>query len=68
MKQLGNLAIVCARRPELLMQVHAGRVTVFVGEGPQRWALCADWENDMEIDSIIRELNFGKYAMKKEAA
>lgn len=28
MKQLGNLAMVCARRPETLMQLHDGRVTV----------------------------------------
>ena len=33
MKQLGNLALVCARRPGILMQVYGGQVSVFVGTG-----------------------------------
>lgn len=66
MKQLGNLAIVCARRPEVLMQVHDGKVTVYVGSGPERAALHTAWDNDAEISRIVHELNFGKYA--KEAA
>lgn len=36
MKQLGNLSIVCAKRPDVLMQVYGGRVSVHVGEGPER--------------------------------
>ena len=66
MKQLGNLAVVCARRPEVLMQIHDGKLTVFVGAGPNRAALHTSWDNDTEISRIIHELNFGKYA--KEAA
>lgn len=31
MKQLGNLAMVCARRPEVMMQLHEGMVSVCVG-------------------------------------
>jgi len=31
MKQLGNLAIVCARRSNVLLQMLNGRVMVFVG-------------------------------------
>ena len=27
MKQLGNLSIVCAKRPDVLMQVYGGRVS-----------------------------------------
>ena len=34
MKQLGNLAIVCAKRPEVLMQIYGGEVAVHVGTGP----------------------------------
>ena len=66
MKQLGNLAIVCARRPEVLMQLHNSEVVVFVGAGPERATLHTAWDNDAEIDRIVHELNFGKYA--KEAA
>ncbi|NBI66580.1 hypothetical protein D1646_07075 [Pseudoflavonifractor sp. 60] len=66
MKQLGNLAIVCARRPEALMQVYGGKVTVYVGSGPEREVLHTAWDNDAEISRIVHELNFGKYA--KEAA
>lgn len=62
MKQLGNLAIVCARRPETLMQVHGGKVTVYVGSGPEREVLHTAWDNDTEISRIVYELNFGKYA------
>lgn len=65
MKQLGNLALVCARRPEVLMQLHGGTVSVHVDTGPERAALCTEWDNDAEIERIIRELNFGKYRERK---
>lgn len=65
MKQLGNLAIVCAQRPELLMMVHDGAVTVFVGAGPERNALTARWTDDAEVSRIINALNFGEYAPKR---
>lgn len=67
MKQLGNLAVVCARRPELLLQIHSGKVSVHVSEGPRRETLHAGWEDDSAITRLIHELNFGKYAeMGKE--
>jgi hypothetical protein len=62
MKQLGNLAIVCARRPEILLQIHSGEVSVRVGEGPRRETLHTGWEDDTAITQLIYELNFGKYA------
>lgn len=62
MKQLGNLAIVCARRPDVLMQIHGGMVSVHVGQGPERAVLSADWENDAKISSIVQELSFGRYS------
>jgi len=71
MKQLGNLAIVCAKRPEVLMQVHNGQVSVHVGAGPDRAVLHTQWDNDAEIGNIVYELNFGKYrerSMTYEAA
>ena len=33
MKQLGNLAVVCAQRPDVLMQIYGSEVSVHVGEG-----------------------------------
>ncbi len=65
MKQLGNLAVVCARRPEVLMQVHGGEVSVHVGAGPERAVMHTTWDNDTEISRVIYELNFGKYREKK---
>ena len=61
MKQLGNLAIVCAQRPEVLMQIHGGIVTVHVGCGPERGEndqlvriktsnMYDDWDSEFERD------------------
>lgn len=61
MKQLGNLAIICAQRQSVLLHIQNGMVSVFVGAGPDRAVLSTRWDNDMEIEDIIRELNFGKY-------
>ena len=62
MKQLGNLAMVCARRPEVMMQLHGGKVSVFVGAGPERAVMDSTWDNDAEISRIVHELNFGRYS------
>lgn len=67
MKQLGNLALVCARRPSVLMQIHDGEVTVHVGAGPERATLRATSDDNAAISEIIRELNFGRYARKGAA-
>lgn len=61
MKQLGNLAVVCAQRPDVLMQIYGNEVSVHVGEGPERAVFSTKWD-DETIQSIIRELNFGRYA------
>lgn len=61
MKQLGNLAIICAQRKSVLLQIQGGMASVFVGAGPNRDVLSARWDDDAEIIRIIRELNFGKY-------
>ena len=65
MKQLGNLAIVCAQRPEVLMQIHGGIVTVHVGCGPERASLHTAWDDDAGVSCIVHELNFGKYREMK---
>lgn len=67
MKQLGNLAIVCAKRPEVLLQIYNGQATVHVGQGSERAALCAAWDDDEQIGSIIYELNLGKYSDRSAA-
>ena len=67
MKQLGNLAMVCAQRPEMLMQIHAGTVSVYVGEGPERAVLSTAWDDDEAINKIVHDLNFGRYAVKRSA-
>ena len=67
MKQLGNLALVCTRRPEVLLQAYHSKVTVHVGQGPERMVLCAAWADDAQICRIIHELNFGTYSGGKVA-
>ena len=67
MKQLGNLALVCARRPEVLLQLYNGQVTVHVGQGLERAMLCAAWDDDAQICRIIHALNFGTLRSEKAA-
>jgi len=67
MKQLGNLAMVCAQRSEVLMTVFNGSVTVCLGNGPDRKILTAPWNDDEKINRLIYELNFGAYAEKRSA-
>ncbi len=66
MKQLGNLAIVCAKREDVLMQLHCGIVSVHFGSGPQRETVTAKWDDDKAISAIVYELNFGKRAEKRK--
>lgn len=65
MKQLGNLAIICAGRPEILLQIYSGHACVYVGKGPERAYMIAEWDDDEAISSIIYALNYGKYAQKE---
>lgn len=61
MKQLGNLALVCAKRRDTLMQVLDGSVTVHVGRGPDKAAFSMDWHDDAKIFELILELNHGRF-------
>ena len=56
MKQLGNLAVVCAQRPDVLMQIYGSEVSVHVREGPERAVFSTKWDDDEAIQHIIREL------------
>ena len=64
MKQLSNLAVVCAQRPDVLFQLYKGEVTVYVGQGPGRAHMSARWDDDDKILGMVHELNFGKYTEK----
>ena len=59
MKQLGNLAVVCAAKGDVLLQIHNGIVSVHYGEGPTRETATAKWNDDEAIRAIVRDLNFG---------
>ena len=43
MKQIGNLAVVCAKRPDLMMTVKGGRVYISMASEANRMIFCADW-------------------------
>ena len=66
MKQLGNLAIVCAQRKDVTLRIEQGRVMVLL-DGPYApTAFSADWDDDETILSVIHELNFGRCAPKSQ--
>ena len=62
MLQLGNLAVVCARRDDVLMQIYGGTVAIHVGQGHARESINLGWRDNAKIEHTIHELNFGKYA------
>ena len=65
MKQLGNLAVVCAQRNDLTFVMLRGLVNVIVCSGEKSYdTLTVAWDDDAGINEIIRELNRGKYAEK----
>lgn len=64
MKQLGNLAIICARRNDLVFLLQYGEVHIEVRNKKESQTLIAAWDDDEAISAIIHELNFGKYAEK----
>ena len=58
MKQLGNLAIVCAKRADVSLHISEGQVFVRCDTiSPQPWS--APWNDDNAILAMIRKLNFG---------
>ena len=66
MKQLGNLAVVCAKKKDVLLQIHNGVVSVHYGAGPTRESATAKWDDDEAISAIVYELNFGKGAEQRK--
>lgn len=66
MKELGNVAIVCAQRPDALMQTYKGQVTIHVYHGLKRDVFHADWKDDGALQGIIHQLNHGVYARQSK--
>ena len=65
MKQLGNLAIVCAKRRDTLLQILDGTATIYVGRGPDRRVFEVDWHDDDKAVDLIHELNHGRFREEK---
>ena len=53
MKQIGNLAIVCARRKDVTLRIEQGRVMVLLDGTYAPTAFFTDWDDDDTILSII---------------
>lgn len=66
MKQIGNLAIVCARRKGVTLRIEQVRVMVLLSGTYASAAFSADWDDDETILSVIHELNFGQCAPKSQ--
>ena len=64
MKQLGNLAIVCAKRKDIVFLIMNGlaHVLVFDEEGNELENARAKWDDDQTIQEICHKLNFGRFA------
>lgn len=66
MKQIGNLAVVCARRKDVTLRIERGRVMVLLDGTYAPTAFSANWDDDETILSVIHELNFGHCAPKSQ--
>ncbi len=60
MYQLGNLALVCAKKDNVDLRVCDGQVTVHIGFGEGHPVLSAPWDDNSKISEIIHRINFGK--------
>ena len=56
MKQIGNLAIVCARRKDVTLRIEQGRVKVLLSGTYAPAAFSADWDDDETILSVIHDV------------
>ena len=65
MKQLGNLAIVCAQQRDIVLLLQKGKVTVYRETLEEPSKLSAAWDDDSAIEKIVHELSFGSFAGQK---
>ena len=68
MKQLGNLAIICAQRDDLCLTIYKGQATIHIGCGPDKKSLSVNWSDDDAISKLTYELNHSKYRDEGESA
>lgn len=61
MLEVGNLAVVCAQKKDVSLQIYQGIATVHVGRGSKRRILSSDWRDNEKIKSLVYELNHGEY-------
>ena len=61
-KQVGNLAIICAQRPDVRVEIKNGHVFVTIGKDGGDAFMSCPWHDDTLIDQMICELNFGIYS------
>ena len=66
MKQIGNLAIVCAQRKDVTLRIEQRMAMVLLDGTYAPTAFSADWDDDETILSVIHELNFGNCAPKSQ--
>ena len=64
MKQIGNLAIVCAQRKDVIMILDRGKVAVVAGNATDSETRHVSWDDDNAIAEIIHALNFGEMSEK----
>ena len=64
MKQLGNLAIVCAQRKDTILQIHDGKVEIRFDHDYDWENLKANWDDDEKIMEFIMALNHGRFIEK----
>lgn len=67
MMQLGNLAIVCAKRNDVMMFLDRGVVHVSAGHTRNVKVADAEWDDNEKILQIIHDLNFGEMSEKRSA-
>jgi len=64
MKQLGNLAVICAQRPGPPGR-RPGGGGWGGGQAKNRAAMEAAWNDDARIEKMIYELNFGAFSKER---
>lgn len=68
MKQLGNLAVVCAQRSDVKLDIFDGGVTVRVCRLPKEIVHILPWDDDNAVRGLVYELNHGRLKRKRMPA
>ena len=64
LKQIGNLAVACAHRRDVKMEVFDHGVIVRIWQPPREVTHSFQWDADNAISQLVYELNHGHYAIK----